>query len=107
MRSLLKVVAGGILGIGGFLSVLGFIALVSDPREAQGADAQILVSLIGVVLFAGILWMLTDISEALHSTIDTVKQDETAADNTLLGRHSNDRNSFGDPAATAYALAAS
>ncbi len=86
MRSVLRVFAGGIFGVGGLLSVLGLLALVSDPREAQAADAQILGTLIGLVLFAGILWMLTDISDVLHSkTNNAAEQERAAADNTPLG----------------------
>ena len=65
MNMALRVLAGVALGIASLLSIPALIAIASDSREVQAEDARILVMLIGLVLFAGILWLLTDIARSL------------------------------------------
>jgi predicted branched-subunit amino acid permease len=65
MRSSLQVFAGIVLAIAVPFTFLALVALARDPQQALATDAQILVSLIGIMLFAGILWVLSDIAAAL------------------------------------------
>jgi hypothetical protein len=68
MRSALQVFAGIVLGIAALLSGIGLLALINDPPSTAASDAHVLEELVGLMLFAGMLWMLGDISNALHPT---------------------------------------
>jgi hypothetical protein len=66
MRSVLQYFAGFVLAVSALFMGFAVMALVNDPPSQAAANAQILIALVGLVLFAGILWMLADISNALH-----------------------------------------
>jgi amino acid transporter len=77
MRSVLQFFAGIVLIVGTLLSLMGLFALVNDPRSMMQEDAGILAGLILLVLFAGVLWMLVDISEALRPAPEAKKLEQT------------------------------
>jgi len=80
MRAVLQIFAGFILAISALLSILGLFALGYDPSSQQAFDAEVLAGLVGFLLFAGILWMLVDISNALHPEVEKGTVEEEKAE---------------------------
>jgi hypothetical protein len=71
MRSVLQLFAGLVLAVGALGMFIGLLALVNDPPERLAANTQIFESIVGLVLFAAILWMLVDIARALQPAVAT------------------------------------
>ena len=65
MNTLLRIFAACLLGIAALFSVLALVALATDSRELLAEDARILAALVGILLFLGILWILTEITPQL------------------------------------------
>jgi hypothetical protein len=82
MRGIIRVFAGFLLGLGSLSVVLGLFALIADPSGSKTADAQILGALFGLLVLGSILWMLTDIAEALHPKPPTPNR-SAAAESSL------------------------
>jgi hypothetical protein len=72
MRKALQIFAGFVLAIGTVGGGVSVIALLSDPPSQTAFNATILATSLGIILFAGILWMLADISNALHFDVRAV-----------------------------------
>lgn len=88
MRTTLKVIASIVIVLSGVIAVIGLFALFADSREAMGTNAAVIGAALSVLMFAGILWMLTEISEHIGSLRerDPKESHETDAQPSDLSR---------------------
>ena len=65
MRKTLRVISRIVMVVSGLIALVGVFAFFADPKTAMATNGYIVAVAVSILIGAGILWMLIEISEQI------------------------------------------